>query len=68
MKVDEVNEDSAAENAGIRAGAVITSINGRGVRDSDDLVREIEGIDDEATILILRDQKEMTLKATLTRK
>ena len=72
--VSSVTPESAASKAGLKAGDVITSINGRSVRDSDDLARAIENIDPstslgaggEITIVVLRDKKEMTLKATLT--
>jgi len=40
------------------------SVNGRTVRDSDDLLREVDAIAGEATIVVLRDKKELTLKAT----
>jgi predicted metalloprotease with PDZ domain len=63
--VSSVTADSAASKAGIKAGDVIVSINGRRVSDSDDLLSEIEDINGEATIVVLRDKKEMTLKATL---
>jgi serine protease Do len=74
--VSRVTPESAASKAGLKAGDVITAINGRSIRDSDDLVREIEdsdpstspGASGEVTIVILRDKKEMTLKASLTRK
>ena len=65
--VSSVTPDSAASRAGIKAGDVIVSINGKGVRDADDLIAELEDIDGEATIVVLRDRKEMTLKATIER-
>jgi S1-C subfamily serine protease len=63
--VSTVTPDSAASKAGIKAGDVIVSINGRSVGDSDDLIDAIDDIDGEATIVVMRDKKEMTLKATL---
>ena len=65
--VSSVMKESAAAKAGIRAGDVIVSINGKAVSDADELVDEIEGINGEATIVVLRDKKEMTLKATIER-
>lgn len=65
--VSSVTPDSSASRAGIRAGDVIVSINGKSVRDSDDLIEELEDVDGEATIVVLRDKKEMTLKATIER-
>jgi S1-C subfamily serine protease len=63
--VSSVTRESAAAKAGIKAGDVIVSINGRAVTDADDLIAELDGINGEATIVVLRDKKEMTLKSTL---
>lgn len=65
--VSSVTKESAAAKAGIKAGDVIVSINGRAVDDSDDLIQELEDVNGEVTIVVLRDKKEMTLKATLER-
>jgi serine protease Do len=65
--VSSVTPDSAASKAGVKAGDVIVSINGRTVSDSDDLLRELEDFTGEATIVVVRDKKEMTLKATIER-
>lgn len=64
--VSSVARDSAAAKAGIKAGDVITSINGGRVSDSGDLMRELGNATGEVTIVVLRDKKEHTLKATLT--
>lgn len=64
--VSSINKDSPAEKAGLKAGDVITSINGDRVRTTDDLIdelRDVEGRD--LTIGIVRDKKESTLKATI---
>lgn len=66
--VSSVTKESAAAKAGVKAGDVITSINGKTVEDSDDLVRELDDLTAEVTIVVLRDKKEMTLKATLERR
>jgi serine protease Do len=63
--VSSVAKDSAAAKAGVKAGDVITSINGRRVNDSDDLMREIQDAKGETTIVLLRDKKEMTVKAVI---
>jgi S1-C subfamily serine protease len=63
--VSSVAQDSAAARAGLKAGDVITSINGRQVSGSDDLMRELRDLTGEVTIVVLRDKKEMTLKGTL---
>lgn len=65
--VSSVTPDSAAAKAGIKAGDVITSVNGRGVVDADDLINKIEDITGEATIVVMRDKKEVTLKANIER-
>ena len=63
--VSSVTQDSAAAQAGLKAGDVITSINGRSVTGSGDLMRELGDLTGEITIGILRDRKEMTLKTVL---
>lgn len=64
--VSSVNRESAAERAGLKAGDVITSINGDRVRHTDDLVDELRAVDGkEVTIGIVRDKKESTLTATI---
>ena len=65
--VSSVAKESAAAKAGFKAGDVIVSINGKAVADADQLVDEIESINGDATIIVLRDKKEMTLKATIER-
>ncbi|HEX2443668.1 MAG TPA: PDZ domain-containing protein [Vicinamibacterales bacterium] len=63
--VTEVDEGSAAGKAGIKAGDVITSIDGRTVEDAGDLQRALRGTEEgaEVSIEILRDRKPMTIKA-----
>lgn len=63
--VSAVREDSPAAKAGIKAGDVITSINGDRVRDYGDLVRELRDKTGEISVGIVRDKKETTLKATI---
>ena len=64
--VSSVSKDSAAEKAGLKAGDVITSVNGGRVRDADSLSREIgDATGTELSIGIVRDKKETTLKATI---
>lgn len=65
--VSSVTPDSAASRAGIKAGDVIVSVNGRSVADADDLIAKIDDVNGEATIVVVRDKKEVTLKATIER-
>lgn len=63
--VSGITKDSAAEKAGLKAGDVITSIDGDRVRDYDDLRNRLRDKTGELTIGIVRDKKESTLKATI---
>jgi serine protease Do len=65
--VTNVDEGSAAEKAGLKAGDVITAIDGRTVEDSGDIQRALRDTEDgaEVSIAIVRDRKEQTLKAKL---
>ena len=65
--VSSVLEDSAASRAGLKAGDVIVSVNGRMVSSAGDLVRELRdvGPDVDVTIGIVRDKMETTVKARL---
>jgi serine protease Do len=64
--VTAVADGSAAARAGIKAGDVITSINGAPVATRDDLMRGLhETTTNEVTIGLVRDRKEMTVKATV---
>ncbi len=64
--VTSVTEGSAAAKAGLKAGDVITSVNGDRVRDYEALALELRNVEGtEVTIGILRDRKESTVKATL---
>ena len=63
--VSSVTADSAAAKAGLKAGDVITSIDGDRVRDYDDLLRELRDKTGEVTLGIVRDKKESTIKTTI---
>ncbi len=62
--VTSVTDNSAAAKAGIKAGDVMTSLNGRDVTSSSDLRRRIQELKDgdEFTVGIVRDKKATTLK------
>jgi serine protease Do len=64
--VTTVRKDSPAEKAGLRAGDVVTSVNGDRVRSAGDLLRGVARIDEgEVTLEYLRDRKAGSTKATL---
>jgi serine protease Do len=64
--VTAVTDGTAASRAGVKAGDVITSINGARVHSREDLVRALRDANsDEVTIGIVRDKKESSVKATL---
>jgi S1-C subfamily serine protease len=65
--VSEVIENTPAASAGLKAGDVITSANGRGVQSTQDLTREVRDTEPGSTIelKVTRDHKELTLKATM---
>ena len=65
--VKSVAADSVGAKAGLKAGDVITGVNGRKVYDSSDVTRALERSEDgaEVTIEITRDKKTQTLKGRL---
>ena len=62
--VKSVQDNSAASKIGIRAGDVITGINGSSVDDAQELRRRLQALRDgeEVTVGIMRDKKAQTLK------
>jgi S1-C subfamily serine protease len=62
--VTTVRENSTANKAGVKAGDVITSLNGATVTTAADLRRRAQRLEggDEFTLAIVRDKKPMTLK------
>jgi S1-C subfamily serine protease len=63
--VTAVDEGTPAKTAGLKAGDVITKINGETVRDEADLRRKLGGAKGETTITVMRERKELTLKAKI---
>jgi serine protease Do len=65
--VKSVTQDSAASKAGLKAGDVITAINGRHVYDSSDISRALDRVESngEFTVDVTRDRKTQTLKGKL---
>jgi serine protease Do len=67
--VSSVTDESAAAKAGLKAGDVITSVNGSAVNDPSDVRRRVTdlGDGDEFTITVMRDKKPVTLKGKAER-
>jgi len=65
--VTSVADDSSASRAGLKAGDVITSINGRAVHSRQDLLQGLRDASDgnEVSIGIVRDKKPSTLTAKI---
>jgi serine protease Do len=65
--VKSVVEGSVAAKAGLKAGDVITSLNGRHVYDTSDVTRALDRVESsgELTVEVTRDRKTQTLKGKL---
>ena len=65
--VKSVTEDSVAAKAGLKAGDVITSINGRKVYDTSEITRALDRVESSGDVRIdvMRDKKPQTLKGKL---
>ena len=64
--VRSVTDGSAASRAGLKAGDVITSVDGQPVRSREDLIRAVrDARTEELTIGIVRDRKASTVTATI---
>jgi S1-C subfamily serine protease len=66
--VSNVDDGSVAAEAGVMAGDVITSLDGRVVDSASLLRRRLSGVDagDEVSIGVTRGGRELSLTATLT--
>jgi len=62
--VTSVNDNSAAGKAGLKAGDVITALNGGAVTSAADLRRRAQRLEDrdEFTLAVVRDKRPMTIK------
>jgi len=65
--VKSVAEGSVAAKAGLKAGDVITAINGKHVYDASDVARALDGIENngEVTVEVTRERKTQMLKGKL---
>ncbi|HEX8723145.1 MAG TPA: PDZ domain-containing protein [Pyrinomonadaceae bacterium] len=67
--VSAVEEGSPAEKAGLRAGDVLTEVDGRQVGDADDLVEALSAKEEgEVTLTVVRDRKQRTVRVTPERR
>jgi serine protease Do len=67
VMVSNVDADSPAGRAGLKAGDIITAINGRTVNDVSDVTQEVGRADDAGmlALTVTRDRKELKLTATM---
>jgi len=63
--VTAVSEGSPAEKAALKAGDVITAVNGARVSSREELSRILRDADGDVTVSVTRDKKELALKATI---
>ncbi len=63
--VSAVSKDTPAAKAGLKAGDVITAIDGTSVESSSELVDQLREKSGEITVSVMRDKKALSLKATL---
>jgi serine protease Do len=68
--ISQVTDESPAERAGLKAGDVITKVNGTEVRDARNLLLTVSQIapNTEVTVEFLRDGKTQSAKTTLARR
>ncbi len=65
--VSSVDADSPAARAGLKAGDVVTAVNGKAIAEPADLIEAVRAVDDGATLTLdyTRDKKPQSAKATL---
>jgi len=65
LLVNSVQADTPASKAGIKAGDVIGTVNGKAAATSSELVKELADKEGDVTIGLTRDKKPLSLKVTL---
>ena len=69
LLITSTSENSPAARAGLRAGDVITEVDGEKIEDSDDFIRAINRKEEgEVTLTIVRDKSQRTIKVTPERR
>lgn len=67
--VNSVEENSPASRAGLRAGDVVTEVDGSKVEDAEDLVRALGAKEEgEVTLTVVRERKSRTVRVTPERR
>ena len=67
--ISSVIEDSPAEKAGLRAGDVVVSIDGKEMTDSNDVVKIVEEKEEGSlNVMVIRDKQEKTINVTLEKR
>ena len=63
-----VDAETPAAKAGVKAGDVITAVNGQAIADAGELRREMAKVEDGKTadLAVTRDKKALSLKAEVT--
>lgn len=68
LLVTSVSENSPAAKAGLKAGDVITEVNGAAVENVGDFVRELNRKEGDVTLTVVRDKSRRTIKVTPERR
>jgi len=63
--VASVAKDSPAAKAGVKAGDVITAIDGKAITGPNDVVEQVREKSGDLTVTVMRDKKAVPLKATI---
>jgi serine protease Do/serine protease DegQ len=63
--VTSVTNGSAADSAGVKAGDVITKVNGDAVKDASDLADKVDAASGRTSLTVVREHHERTLTANL---
>jgi serine protease Do len=67
--ISSITDNGPASKAGLRAGDVITEVNGEKIEDAGDFVRALNQKDEgEVTLTIIRDKSQRTIKVTPERR
>ena len=63
--ISSISENSPASKAGLKAGDVITEVNGEKIEDANDFIRALNKKEEgEVTLTIIRDKSQRTIKVT----